>query len=55
MDEGRPCWVQGNVTPGAAAKVARALHEMGCYEVSMGDTTGVGTAASVSALFQVLL
>lgn len=39
--------------PSAAAGVARALQDMGCYEVSMGDTTGVGTAGSIAALFQV--
>lgn len=38
--------------PGAAADVAGALYEMGCYEVSMGDTTGVGTPASVAAMFK---
>ncbi len=43
---------QGKVAPGAAADVAAALYGMGCYEVSMGDTTGVGTPASVAAMFQ---
>lgn len=38
--------LQGEVRPEEAARVAVALHEMGCYEVSMGDTIGVGTAAS---------
>jgi hypothetical protein len=38
--------LQGNVLPEDAARVAGALHEMGCYEVSMGDTIGVGTPAS---------
>ena len=33
--------------------MAAALHAMGCYEVSLGDTTGVGTPASVAAMFQV--
>ena len=37
---------QGEVLPEDAARVAGALHEMGCYEVSMGDTIGVGTPAS---------
>jgi hypothetical protein len=51
LDEGRPR-EQGKVAPGAAADVAAALYEMGCYEVSMGDTTGVGTPASVATMFQ---
>ena len=45
--------LQGAIRPAAAAEVAAALHGMGCYEVSMGDTTGVGTPASVAAMFQV--
>lgn len=44
---------QGAVSPDAAAQVAGRLLELGCYEVSMGDTIGVGTPASVSAMFQV--
>ena len=39
--------------PKAAAEVARRLYEMGCYEVSMGDTIGVGTPATVAAMFEV--
>lgn len=39
--------------PSAAADVARALYDMGCYEVSMGDTIGVGTPASTARMFEV--
>lgn len=39
--------------PSAAAEVAGKLYGMGCYEVSMGDTIGVGTPGSVTAMFQV--
>ena len=45
--------LQGAVEPKAAAEIAAKLHDMGCYEVSMGDTIGVGTPASVSAMFRV--
>lgn len=41
------------MAPAAAAEVAASLHELGCYEISMGDTTGVGTPATVAAMFQV--
>ena len=41
------------MAPGAAADVAARLYDLGCFEVSMGDTTGVGTPASIAALFQV--
>lgn len=45
--------LQGHVKPGAAAEIARRLFDMGCYEVSMGDTIGVGTPASVAEMFKV--
>jgi len=37
------CPYQGAVAPSEVARVAQALLEMGCYEVSLGDTIGVGT------------
>lgn len=37
------CPYQGEVTTQAVAEVAGALYSMGCYEISLGDTTGVGT------------
>jgi hydroxymethylglutaryl-CoA lyase len=37
------CPYQGEVAPAAVAAVAGALHEMGCQEISLGDTIGVGT------------
>ena len=37
------CPYQGSVDPATVAEVARALWDMGCYEVSLGDTIGVGT------------
>jgi hydroxymethylglutaryl-CoA lyase len=41
---------QGEVRPADAAHVAGALLEMGCYEVSLGDTIGVGNPGSVAAM-----
>ena len=38
---------------GAAADIAGALFGMGCYEVSMCDTIGTGTPATITAMFQV--
>ncbi|CAK0749215.1 hypothetical protein CVIRNUC_001893 [Coccomyxa viridis] len=46
------CPYEGKVAPGAAADVAARLYDLGCFEVSMGDTTGVGTPASIAAMFQ---
>lgn len=37
------CPYQGAVPVGDVVRVALALHTMGCYEVSLGDTIGVGT------------
>jgi hydroxymethylglutaryl-CoA lyase len=46
------CPYEGTVAPAQAAAVAAQLHEMGCYEVSMGDTIGAGTPASVLAMLE---
>ncbi|MDB5580268.1 MAG: hydroxymethylglutaryl-CoA lyase [Bradyrhizobium sp.] len=37
------CPFDGEVRPQAVVDVARTLSELGCYEVSLGDTIGVGT------------
>lgn len=37
------CPYQGEVPLSDVVRVAKTLHEMGCYEVSLGDTIGVGT------------
>jgi isopropylmalate/homocitrate/citramalate synthase len=37
------CPYEGDVDPAAVAHVAAQLLEMGCYEISLGDTIGVGT------------
>ena len=37
------CPYEGEMPVSAVAKVAAALYRMGCYEVSLGDTIGVGT------------
>ncbi|MDV3504877.1 hydroxymethylglutaryl-CoA lyase [Marinobacter sp. M-5] len=37
------CPYEGDIAPVQVAKVAKALADMGCYEISLGDTIGVGT------------
>lgn len=37
------CPYEGAVAPAAVAQVAAQLLQMGCYEISLGDTIGVGT------------
>jgi hydroxymethylglutaryl-CoA lyase len=44
------CPYEGDVDPAKVADVAAALHGMGSYEVSLGDTIGVGTAGKTKAL-----
>ena len=46
------CPYEGDVDPEAVARVAAALHAMGAYEVSLGDTIGTGTAGRTQALFR---
>ena len=44
------CPYEGWVDPGRAADIAARLIEMGCYEVSVCDTTGAATAGRVRAM-----
>ena len=46
------CPYEGAVDPAQTAWVAKKLYEMGCYEVSLGDTTGAGTPASVQRMIE---
>lgn len=41
------CPYDGDVDPSAVARVAERLFAMGCYEISLGDTIGVGTPDSI--------
>jgi len=41
------CPYEGNISAGKVAEVAKALYNMGCYEISLGDTIGVGTPSSI--------
>ena len=46
------CPYEGAIAPGQAASVAKTLFDMGCYEVSLGDTIGVGNPSSIQRLIQ---
>ena len=46
------CPYQGEVPLADVVRVARALHAMGCYEVSLGDTIGVGTPGKARAMLK---
>lgn len=41
------CPVEGTVDPSKVAYVAKQLHEMGCMEISLGDTIGIGTPGNL--------
>jgi len=46
------CPYEGAVAPAAVARVATSLHRMGCYEISLGDTIGVGTPLAARRLIE---
>ncbi len=46
------CPYEGAVNPEAVAEVAKRLDAMGCYEISLGDTIGVGTPGKVKRMLE---
>jgi len=46
------CPHEGHVAPQRVADVAAALHDIGCYEISLGDTIGVGTPRKTQAMIE---
>ena len=44
------CPYQGDVLPEKVAEVSKALFDLGCYEISLGDTIGVGTPLKVQTM-----
>jgi hydroxymethylglutaryl-CoA lyase len=46
------CPYQGEVTPEAAADVVRRMRDLGCDEIDIADTIGVGTAGQVKRVFE---
>lgn len=46
------CPYEGDISPKQVAMVANKLYQMGCYEISLGDTIGVGTPANVIKMIQ---
>ncbi|WP_457977231.1 hydroxymethylglutaryl-CoA lyase [Ectopseudomonas composti] len=48
------CPYDGEIAPQQVASVARELYAMGCYEVSLGDTIGTGTAGKTRAMLEVV-
>lgn len=46
------CPYQGEVAVSDVVRVAHRLHQLGCHEISLGDTIGVGTPAKARAMLR---
>lgn len=46
------CPYEGKVAPQKVASIAQQLYKMGCYEISLGDTIGVGTPLKAQTLIE---
>jgi len=46
------CPYEGDIDPQQVATVAKALYDMGCHEISLGDTIGVGTALKAKRMLE---
>lgn len=46
------CPYEGEIPLDNVVRVSKALYDMGCYEISLGDTIGVGTAGKVRAMLR---
>ncbi|AXT40682.1 hydroxymethylglutaryl-CoA lyase [Alteromonas sp. BL110] len=49
------CPYEGDISPNAVSQVSKELIDMGCYEVSLGDTIGVGTPKATMLLLDDVL
>jgi hydroxymethylglutaryl-CoA lyase len=49
------CPYEGDIDPAQALTLSRSLLELGCYEVSLGDTIGVGTPLQTKRILKLLL
>ncbi|KAL2535934.1 Hydroxymethylglutaryl-CoA lyase [Forsythia ovata] len=49
------CPVEGSISPSKVAYVAKELHDMGCFEISLGDTIGVATPGTVLPMLEAVM
>lgn len=49
------CPYEGSIDPQSVANITSAIYELGCYEVSLGDTIGVGKPQSISKMLEAIL
>src|SRR5690606_29503311 len=48
------CPFEGKISESKVVSLAKRLHQMGCYEISIGDTIGVANPRQVESLFKKL-
>ncbi|XP_062043541.1 3-hydroxymethyl-3-methylglutaryl-CoA lyase, cytoplasmic isoform X2 [Lepus europaeus] len=46
------CPYEGSITPQKVTEVSKRLYSLGCYEISLGDTIGVGTPGSMKKMLE---
>ncbi len=49
------CPYEGDISPHAVADLAEKLIQLGCYEISLGDTIGVGTPKKTAAMLETVM
>ncbi|GAB2287096.1 hypothetical protein Dimus_021479 [Dionaea muscipula] len=49
------CPEEGPIHPSKVAYVAKELHDMGCFEISLGDTIGVGTPGTIIPMLEAVI
>ncbi len=49
------CPYDGPTPPETVARVAKAMFDMGCYEISLGDTIGAGTPETIAGMLDAVL
>ncbi|XP_072416329.1 3-hydroxy-3-methylglutaryl-CoA lyase, cytoplasmic isoform X5 [Chiloscyllium punctatum] len=49
------CPYEGSIAPSKVVEVAKRMYSLGCYEISLGDTTGVGTPGNVKKMLEAVM
>ncbi|XP_058409204.1 hydroxymethylglutaryl-CoA lyase, mitochondrial isoform X4 [Diceros bicornis minor] len=49
------CPYEGKISPAKVAEVAKKMYSMGCYEISLGDTIGVGTPGGMKDMLSAVM
>ena len=49
------CPYEGDISPRSVADVTKTLYDMGCYEISLGDTIGTGTPTKTAIMLDAVM